>query len=92
MTHGVMFRGQAPSTRSHDESVGGFEVEGGDLVVAGRQSPLLEGAGGDGAEQALEFRLHRGGTAVEAWPFIFERTASIDEEHVQADEVRVDAN
>ena len=55
------------------ESVGGFEVEGGGLVVTEQQSLLLEGAGDDGVEQALEFRLGRGGDTVEAGPFIFER-------------------
>ena len=49
---------------------------------------LFEGsgnAGGDGAEQALEFRLGRGGATVEAGPFIVERVDAVDEEHVQVD-------
>ena len=44
------------------ESVVGFEVEGGSLVVADQQSLPFEGAddaGGDGAQQTLEFRLGR---------------------------------
>ena len=68
------------------ESVCGFEVEGGGLVVTEQQSLLLEGAGdagGDGVEQALEFRLGRGGDTVEAGPFIFERVDAVDDEHVQ---------
>ena len=70
------------------ETVGGFEVEGGGLVVTEQQSLLLEGAGdagGDGVEQALEFRLGRGGDTVEAGPFIFERVDAVDDEHVQVD-------
>ena len=70
------------------ESVGGFEVEGGGLGVTEQQSLLLEGAGdagGDGVEQALEFRLGRGGDTVEAGPFLFERVDAVDDEHVQVD-------
>ena len=50
------------------EFAAGFEVEGGGLAVAGRQSLPFEGAGdagGDGAEQALKFGLGRCGDAVE---------------------------
>ena len=68
------------------ETVVGFEVEGGGLVVAEQQSLLHEGAGdagGDGAEQALEFGLCRGGATVEAGPFLFERVDAIHQEHVQ---------
>ena len=46
------------------ESVGGLEVEGGGLVVANQQTLPFEGAGdagGDGAQQTLEFRLSRSG-------------------------------
>ena len=39
----------------------------------------------DDAQQALEFRLGRGGTTVEAGPFIVERVHAVDEEHVQVD-------
>ena len=70
------------------ESVVGFEVEGGGLVVADQQSLAFEGAGdagGDGAQQALEFRLCRGAATVQAGPFIVERVDAIDEEHVQVD-------
>ena len=70
------------------ESVVGFEVEGGGLVVANQQSLPFEGAGdagGDGVEQALEFRLGRGAATVQAGPFIVERVDAIDEEHVQVD-------
>ena len=42
-------------------------------------------AGGDGVEQALEFRLGRGAATVQAGPFIVERVDAIDEEHVQVD-------
>ena len=51
------------------ESVGGFEIEGGGLVVANQQSLSFEGAGnagGDGVEQVLEFGLGRCGDAVES--------------------------
>ena len=68
------------------ETVVGFEVEGGGLVVADQQSLAFEGAGcagGDGAQQALEFRLSRSGGTVEAGPFIVERVDAIHEEHVQ---------
>ena len=44
------------------EIVGGLDVEGGGLVIAGQQSLPFEGAGcagGDGVEQALEFGLDR---------------------------------
>ena len=44
------------------QSVVGFEVEGSGLVVANQQTLPFEGegeAGGDGAQQALEFRLGR---------------------------------
>ena len=47
------------------EFAAGFEVEGGGLAVAGQQSLPFEGAGGDGAEQALKFGLGRCGDAVE---------------------------
>ena len=70
------------------ESVGGFEVEGGGLVVADQQSLPFEGAGdagGDGVEQALEFRLGRGAATVQAGPFLVERVDAVDEEHVQLD-------
>ena len=70
------------------ESVVGFEVEGGGLVVADQQSLAFEGAadaGGDGAQQALEFSLGRGAATVQAGPFLFERVDAIDEEHVQVD-------
>ena len=70
------------------ESVVGFEVEGGGLVVADQQSLPFEGAGdagGDGAQQALEFRLGRGAATVQAGPFIVERVDAIHEEHVQVD-------
>ena len=40
-------------------------------------------ASGDGVEQALEFRLGRGGDTVEAGLFIFEGVGAVDEEHVQ---------
>ena len=68
------------------ESVGGFEVEGGGLVVAEQQSLPFEGAGdtgGDGMEQALEFGLGRCGDAVETGRFVIERVGAVDEEHVQ---------
>ena len=68
------------------ETVGGFEVEGGGLVVADQQSLPFEGAGdagGDGVEQVLEFGLCRGAATVQAGPFIVERVDTIDEEHVQ---------
>ena len=68
------------------ESVGGFEVEGGGLVVANQQTLPFEGAGcagGDGVEQALEFGLGRCGDAVEAGRFVIERVGAVDEEHVQ---------
>ena len=58
------------------ETVGGFEVEGWVLFVTDQQSLPFESAGdasGDGAQQALEFRSGRGGTMVEAGPFLFER-------------------
>ena len=70
------------------ETVVGFEVDRGGLVVADQQSLPFEGAadaGGDGAQQALEFRLGRGAATVQAWPFLFERVDAIDEEHVQVD-------
>ena len=70
------------------ETVGGFEVEGGGVVVTEQQSLFLEGAGdadGDGVEQALEFGLCRGAATVQAGPFIVERVDAIDEEHVQVD-------
>ena len=70
------------------ESVGGFEVEGGGFVVADQQSLPFEGArdaGGDGAQQALEFRLSRSGATVEAGPFLVERVDAIHEKHVQVD-------
>ena len=68
------------------ETVVGFEVERGGLVVADQQSLAFEGAadaGGDGAQQALEFRLGRGAATVQAGPFLFERVGAVDEEHVQ---------
>ena len=68
------------------ETVGGFEVEGGGLVVAGQQSLPLEGAGdvgGDGVEQALELGLGRSGDAVETGRVVIERVGAVDEEHVQ---------
>ena len=58
------------------------------FVVAEQQSLLFQGASdasGDGVEQALEFRLGRGGDTVEAGPFIFERVDAVDDEHVQVD-------
>ena len=70
------------------ETVGGFEVEGGGLVVADQQSLPFEGAGdagGNDAQQALEFRPGRGGAAVEAGPFLLERVDAIHEEHMQVD-------
>ena len=70
------------------ETVVGFEVEGGGLVVAGQQSLPFEGAGdahGDGVEQALEFGLCRGAATVQAGPYIVERVDAVDEEHVQVD-------
>ena len=42
-------------------------------------------AGGDGAQQALEFRPGRGAATVQAGPFIVERVHAVDEEHVQVD-------
>ena len=72
-----------------DDAVSVPEVQSeGGLVVADQQCLLFEGsgnAGGDGAEQALEFRLGRGGATVEAGPFIVERVDAVDEEHVQVD-------
>ena len=68
------------------ETVVGFEVERGGLVVADQQSLAFEGAAdadGDGAQQALEFRLGRGAATVQAGPFLFERVGAVDEEHVQ---------
>ena len=70
------------------ETVVGFEVEGGVLVVADQQSLPFEGAddaGGDGAQQALEFRLGRGGATVQAGPFLVEPVDAIHQEHVQVD-------
>ena len=70
------------------ETVVGFEVERGGLVVADQQPLPFEracDAGGDGAQQALEFRLGRSGATVEAGPFIVERVGAVDEEHVQVD-------
>ena len=68
------------------ETVGGFEVEGGGVVVTEQQSLFVEGAGdadGDGVEQALEFGLGRCGDAVETRRFVIERVDAVDEEHVQ---------
>ena len=70
------------------ETVVGFEVERGGLVVADQQSLAFEGAadaGGDGAQQALEFGLCRGAATVQAGPFVVERVDAVDEEHVQVD-------
>ena len=70
------------------ESVVGFEVEGGGLVVADQQSLPFEDAGdagGDGAQQALEFRPGRGAATVQAGPLLVERVDAVDEEHVQVD-------
>ena len=53
------------------ESVVGFEVEGGGVLVTEQQSLFLEGAGdadGDGVEQALEFGLCRGAATVQGRP------------------------
>ena len=72
------------------EIVGGLDVEGGGLVIAGQQPLLLQGAGdtgGDGVEQALELGLGRCGDAVEAGRSVIERVGAVDEEHV---EVRVE--
>ena len=70
------------------ETVGGFEVEGGGLVVTDQQSLPFEGAGdagGDGAQQTLELILGRGAATAKAGPFIVERVHAVDEEHVQVD-------
>ena len=70
------------------ETVGGFEVERGGVVVTEQQSLFLEGAGdadGDGVEQALQFALCRGAATVQVGPFLFERVDAIHEEHVQVD-------
>ena len=70
------------------ETVGGFEVEGGGLVVTDQQSLHFEGAGdadGDGAQQTLELILGRGAATAKAGPFIVERVHAVDEEHVQVD-------
>ena len=56
--------------------------QGGVLFVANQQSLAFEGAGGDGAQQTLKFRLGRGGTMVEAGPFPFERVDAIHEQRV----------
>ena len=68
------------------EIVGGFDVEGGILFVAARQSLPFEGAGctgGDGVEQALEFGLGRCGDTVDTGRFVIERTGAVEEAHVQ---------
>ena len=70
------------------ETVGGFEVEGGGVLVTEQQSLFLEragDAGGDGAQQALGFRPGRGAATVQAGPFIVERVDAVDDEHVQVD-------
>ena len=62
---------------------------GGEGLVIAQQQPLVfQGAGdagGDGAEQTLEFGLRRCSDAVEAGLLVFERVGAIDEEHVQVD-------
>ena len=68
------------------EIVGGLDVEGGILFVAGQQPLLLQGAGdtgGDGVEQGLEFGLGRSGDVVETGRFVIERVGAVDEVHVQ---------
>ena len=73
------------------ESVVGFEVEGGGIVIASQQPLLYQGAGdtgGDGVEQALELGLGRSGDAVEPGRFVIECVGAVEEEHV---EVRVGA-
>ena len=60
------------------EIVGGFEVEGGGIVIAQQQPLLFRGAGcagGDGVEQALEVGLGRSGDTVETGRFVIERVA-----------------
>ena len=72
------------------ESVVGFEVEGGGIVIASQQPLLYQGAGdtgGNGVEQALELGLGRSGDAVEPGRFVIERVGAVEEEHV---EVRVE--
>ena len=89
-------RGVRPRSRSSRRTgsigatFGGFEVEGGGLVVAGQQSLPFESAGdagGDGVEQALKFALGRCGDVVETGRCVVERVGAIDEEHM---EVRVE--
>ena len=68
--------------------VGGLDVENAARVIAQQQPLPFQGAGdagGNDAQQALEFRPGRGGAAVEAGPFIVERVDAIDEEHMQVD-------
>ena len=87
---GAQGQGLAPGVRARGDAVvdGGTEVarirrrgrgRGRGLVVPNQQSLPFEGAGdagGDGAQQALEFRLGRGAATVQAGPFISSRSSS----------------
>ena len=76
--------------RVGDETAAVYEVRGEHAMVSGEMGAGAwhEGAGdagGDGAQQALGFRLGRGAATVQAGPLLVERVDAVDEEHVQVD-------